>query len=859
MNAHQREQKFNRNNQRLFMNTFRRQTLTDRLLWVGLLFFAVTLPHTLQAQDNETCEMCHDDETMETTIGGRPVSLYVTSEQLVGSPHEGFSCIDCHTDLEGVEDFPHQKNLDLPVCGNCHEEAQKEFIEGFFQPLIDKGYTTIPTCQDCHGKHKVSWVGKPKKVCGICHQDIVREFQNSIHWQDSDDPDITCVTCHNPHFKHEKSLYSPEGWKLKLVDRCARCHEDQVRNYKLSRHYTEVASGNLKAPICSDCHAKHNILSPRNPNSIVSVANLDRTCTRCHEGYERSIHRKPVNDDPRNETCVACHTGHNTDFNAKSLIFDTHVSQVCMGCHEDILESGFGSAHQSIHLKQLDLIKEGKVADCGTCHQYHYRAPHHQKDHALRKECGDCHTKEQADYEKSAHYVSRQKGHMEAPTCVTCHSNRMINSMNETYKGQHIIELCSSCHGDRNITMKFQLNPNVVEGYNSSYHGQIYALGYQGEQFATCVSCHDNHSILPSDQPESTISKENIMKTCGKCHEDVNENFVGYLQHYSPMAPKQNKILRFIDVFMKGLLLVTLVIFGTHTLLWFIRLMIHRVKNGPLKHENPSGRYVKRFHLIDRISHVVMIMGFLTLAFTGLPLKYSHTRLANWLVHNIVGFRTAAILHRSAAITLGLVFLAHILNLLYKTFVKKQKGMFWGPKSLVPNLQDVKDFIHHMLYFVGMRKDTPKFGRWTYWEKFDYFAVFWGMIVIGLSGITLMIPEVVTRILPGWMINAAHIIHSEEALLATAFIFIVHFFNTHLRPGSFPMDDVIFSGRMPESKFLEERPLEKDMIAEEEKLEDYYVKPLSTLKSDLIFLMGYFFLFVGLGLLILIIMGSFYN
>ena len=87
------------------------------------------------------------------------------------------------------------------------------------------------------------------------------------------------------------------------------------------------------------------------------------------------------------------------------------------------------------------------------------------------------------------------------------------------------------------------------------------------------------------------------------------------------------------------------------------------------------------------------------------------------------------------------------------------------------------------------------YGRWTYWEKFDYFAVFWGVVVIGSTGLMLWFPEFFTRFLPGWLINVATIIHSDEALLAVGFIFTVHFFNTHFRPEKFPMDTVIFTGR----------------------------------------------------------------
>lgn len=405
--------------------------------------------------------------------------------------------------------------------------------------------------------------------------------------------------------------------------------------------------------------------------------------------------------------------------------------------------------------------------------------------------------------------------------------------------------------------MRFQLNPHVLEGYNSSYHGQNYQLGYQGEDFATCVSCHDNHSILPSTHPESTIGQAHIIETCGQCHEEVNLNFVQYLEHYTPMMEEQNPVLHAIHVFMVWLLIGTLTIFGGHTLLWLIRLLIRRIIEGPIHRPTKSTKRVKRFSRTDRILHIGMAGSFLTLAATGLPLKYSHSEMANWVVHNIIGFRAAALAHRTAAVVMALVFTIHLGMLFYKSVVRKQKGLFWGPDSLVPHWQDIKDFIHHISYFLGARNDEPKFGRWTYWEKFDYFAVFWGMFAIGLSGLTLWFPEIFTRVFPGWLINAAHIIHSEEALLATAFIFTVHFFNTHLRPGAFPMDDVIFSGHVTEEKFEDERPLQKGSISKEE-YKNLLTDPQHNWKRKFFLFVGYGFLITGLILLVLIIAGTFF-
>ena len=124
-------------------------------------------------------------------------------------------------------------------------------------------------------------------------------------------------------------------------------------------------------------------------------------------------------------------------------------------------------------------------------------------------------------------------------------------------------------------------------------------------------------------------------------------------------------------------------------------------------------------------------------------------------------------------------------------------------------------------------ENAPDFGRWTYWEKFDYFAVFWGIAVIGSTGLTLWFSEFFTRLLPGWTLNVATIIHSDEALLATGFIFTVHFFNTHLRPEKFPMDIVVFTGRMTIEELRNDKPAEYEALVQRGELEKHLVGALS--------------------------------
>lgn len=177
----------------------------------------------------------------------------------------------------------------------------------------------------------------------------------------------------------------------------------------------------------------------------------------------------------------------------------------------------------------------------------------------------------------------------------------------------------------------------------------------------------------------------------------------------------------------------------------------------------------------------------------------------------------------------------------------------FGKQSLMFNSQDLKDFWATIKWFTG-RGPRPDYGRWTYWEKFDYMAVFWGVAVIGFSGLVLWFPEFFTKFLPGWAINVSQIIHSDEALLAAGFIFTIHFFNTHFRPEAFPMDTVIFTGVVPLEEFKEDRPREYRELKESGRLDELIVKreiPRSWESTAKIF--GFIFLATGLIIVGLII------
>ena len=262
----------------------------------------------------------------------------------------------------------------------------------------------------------------------------------------------------------------------------------------------------------------------------------------------------------------------------------------------------------------------------------------------------------------------------------------------------------------------------------------------------------------------------------------------------------------------------------------------------------------QRFTRLHRVLHVVMIVSFLSLALTGLTLKFSYTGWAVVVSRLFGGFQSAGYVHRVAAVLMFGLFTAHLVDLV--RLKRREKLSVWkllfGPDSMMFNKKDLQDFVGNLKWFLG-KGPRPQYGRWTYWEKFDYFAVFWGIFVIGMTGLMLWFSEFFTLFLPGWFLNVATIIHSDEALLAVGFIFTVHFYNTHLRPEKFPMDIVVFTGRMPLEEFKRDKPAEYDALVKAGTLEQYLVPPQPEIVVRVIRIFGWCALTVGFSIVVWII------
>jgi cytochrome b subunit of formate dehydrogenase len=297
--------------------------------------------------------------------------------------------------------------------------------------------------------------------------------------------------------------------------------------------------------------------------------------------------------------------------------------------------------------------------------------------------------------------------------------------------------------------------------------------------------------------------------------------------------------------------------FGLHSILWFVRSALERRRHGPHPRFVANPHAIQRFTRLDRVNHAFVIISFFGLTLTGLPLRFSDQAWAKSLVGMLGGGTSAGILHRMFGIVLIINFAAHFYGLYQRRRASKSTLREWlfGPHTLLPKWKDVKDCLGMFRwFFVGGRK--PSFDRWTYWEKFDYTAEIAGSAIIGGSGLLLWFPEFFSRALPGWIFNAAMIVHGYEALLALGFIFTIHFFNAHLRMEKFPVDDVIFTGRLPEEEFRHERGDEYARLVATGGLEALKVPPSPPWQRKLAVIVGLVAMAIGTTLVVLIILAG---
>jgi predicted CXXCH cytochrome family protein len=841
------------------------------------------LPHP-EKLEPVFCGNCHDDAQLEYDSGIHGMAF---NQGQAYAP----KCTECHGKHEILSiadpNSPSYK-MNVPfLCGKCHREGapvarvynitEHNILENYSQSihgegLFKKGLTVTATCIDCHESHQIlphtnikSSIS-PRNIantCMKCHsriEDVHVKVIEGEKWERDPGAIPACTDCHLPHKARKSSI------ALNLADQaCLKCHDKPdvhktVDGKRVSLLVTkEDLSGSVHRTVtCVKCHTDVN---PKLHRPCETVGKVD--CASCHtdisEQYAQSghgEHAKTGNKDV--PTCLTCHDYHTTkshlDETAKTYRFS--VPKLCGDCHSadsNLEETKMLSEQnalvdysQSVHgrkLREAGLLPSAICTDCHTSHMVlNHKDPRSSVNpRNVPATCSSCHKGIYKEYTKSIHFSIDEKEMVKLPSCTNCHSSHHIT---ETGMDEFMVQVTSQCG---------ECHKNLSETYLETMHGKAYQLGYL--KSAKCSDCHNAHLILPVSDPNSSVGLHHIVNTCKKCHEDANKRFTGYLTHATHHDRDKYPILFYTYWAMTSLLIGVFTFFGIHTILWLPRSFRHLRDRKKYHKEHKDEVYFRRFEPSHQITHLFVIISFISLALTGMMLKFSGMAWAGFLADLIGGVDVAGVIHRFAAIVTFGYFFSHIFLILRQK--KKDnisfKELIFGPNSMMFNLKDLSDFWATIKWFIGMGK-RPEYSRWTYWEKFDYFAVFWGVAIIGFSGLMLWFPEFFTILVPGWLINVATIIHSDEALLAVGFIFTIHFFNTHLRPEAFPMDKVIFTGLVPLEEYKKDRPREYKELKESGKLRERLVKEyISPGREKLIKIMGFTFLSIGVLLIMLII------
>ena len=475
---------------------------------------------------------------------------------------------------------------------------------------------------------------------------------------------------------------------------------------------------------------------------------------------------------------------------------------------------------------------------CASCHADIRQIPH--PPHVAPVACGSCHLSEAHALALGSHAPAPTGSarRIKVPTCTTCHGTHSIAPTVTVAFRHHAAHACAGCHR------------RAYHSYLSTPHGQAAALGLK--QAPTCINCHDPHRALPQTNPLSRIAPANRLDTCRSCHTHASARLAGYDPHPRPHDPTHSRLIAYSHYFMVVLLAGVFGFFGLHTLLWFQRSLVGRLRGELPPLRRFGGPHIQRFTAVDRLTHLIVILSFMLLSLTGLALMHPQSGWGQAITRFFGGVECMRIIHLvNGGITFG-YFLFHLFYLGYRALIKKQRFALLGPDSLVPTWHDIIDIGRNFRWFLYLGPQ-PRMGRWTYWEKFDYWAVFWGVAMIGVSGLMLAAPQFFTRFIPGIALNVAFVVHSEEALLATGFIFIFHFFHNHLRPEKFPIDVSILTGRVPLERFKGERPLQYEALVRDGKLEQAIVPPPSRFMTVMSVLFGMAVVVTGVALIALVI------
>lgn len=639
-------------------------------------------------------------------------------------------------------------------CLACHGQPSLKSEAGKDLSINIKKHAAsvhgILGCRDCHTaiKEFPHPAKIPRVPCSACHAEASADFPKSVH---SALGEGACQACHGS--VHEI------GPAAQLVPgRCAECHTEEVKEFQGSVHGEAAKARDPDAPTCFSCHgAAHRIAGADDPSSPVARKNLADTCATCHS---------------------------NPDFLSRHRIPVAHPVE---------------QYKQSVHGRA---VAAGKIAaTCSDCHSSHAILPARDARSTtshwnVAETCGKCHSEIAKTYLGSVHGQAMQAGARDAPVCTDCHGEHLILGPKEAESpvsaARVSLMTCGRCHGDERLAQRYNLPADRVPSYADSYHGLAMREGSQA--VANCASCHGVHDIYPSRDPRSRVNAANLSKTCGACHAGAGEKFAIGPVHVQISTGPAHPVVRWIRRIYWVLIPLTLLFMVLHNL---VDLLAKLVRRRP---RVETAEQVVRMNLYFRIAHWGVMLSFPALVVTGFALKYGDSWWARPLLlwESRFAFRGAA--HRIAAVVLLAAAAYHFVHL---SLNRRDRAFL---KAILPKVKDLTDLLGVARLNLGLTNQEPKFGKFNYAEKLEYWAFLWGTAVMGISGFLLWFNNFTLRHFPKWMADAAIAVHWYEALLATFSILLWHFYMVIFDPVVYPMDLAWLNGKVPADHYRHSRP-----------------------------------------------------
>jgi len=606
-----------------------------------------------------------------------------------------------------------------------------------------------PTSEDCLACHSDSTLTHDVNGKPVSLYVNPQAFKDSIHGGM-----FTCVDCHT-----DVKSATHETPPKKIT--CAGCHADEQAAYDRSFHAKAVQGGNPHAATCVDCHGSpHELLPASDPKSRVHHTNIPGTCGACHS------QRFVMEDGGLSAQMVA---SYQQSVHGHAVAAGSEQAAVCTDCH---------GTHEILDAKDAKspIFKFNVPLTCGRCHN------------AISKE-----------FQQSIHGQAISQGNWLAPVCTDCHGIHSIKSHldpSSPVAAQNLARVtCARCHEGMRLSQEFGIEGRRATTYLSSYHGLAATGGSQ--VVANCASCHGVHNILPSSDPRSTINPANLARTCGQCHPGVTEKFTAAKVHVdAPLsADIGSKAVRWIRRFYLSLIYV--VIFGMllhNFIIWRAKLIARR---------KSEQAFVERMALRFRWQHAALLTSFIVLVLTGFALKFPDSWFSSMLS---LGEHMRRLLHRIAACMLIGVSVYHLFDV---ALTRDGRHLL---RDLLPTLEDVHAARQNLAYYLGLASQKPEFPRFNYAEKAEYWALVWGMVVMGVTGAMLWAKVLVGNHLPRWWLDVATAIHFYEAVLATLAILVWHFYQVFFDPDVYPMNWAWYDGKMSRHHYQEEHGLDSGTL-----------------------------------------------